>query len=84
MFGRFRPVHYLNHAWATKIAHGERLRGPVSRGIAKCHNVPPCHPATQGYTALYLVRASWYRRGEREGFDSYRPPLTLTCYPWQL
>ena len=42
MFGLFRPVHYLNHAWATKIAHGERLRGPVSRGIAKCHN--PAHP----------------------------------------
>ena len=25
-------------------AHGERLRGPVSRGIAKCHNPWPCHP----------------------------------------
>ena len=32
----------------NKIAHGERLRGPVSRGIAKCHN--PAH------TGLDLVR----------------------------
>ena len=35
-------VYYQYHAWATIIAHGERLRDPVSRGIAKCHN--PAHP----------------------------------------
>lgn len=31
-----------SEAKSTRIAHGERLRDPVSRGIAKCHN--PAHP----------------------------------------
>ena len=38
----FLPVltrYYQYHVWATRIAHWERLKGPVSRGIAKCHNL---------------------------------------------
>ena len=43
--------------WATRIAHGERLRGPVSRGIAKCHNL--AHPG------LDLVRRTRQRVNDR-------------------
>ena len=77
MFGRFRPVHYLNHAWATKIAHGERLRGPVSRGIAKCHN--PAHPGldlVSGRVAPWELALPGMRRTAHRSENVRRRSLT--------
>ena len=79
MFGRFRPVHYLNHAWATKIAHGERLRGPVSRGIAKCHN--PAHPGLD--LVIFRNRMALARRTIVELYNETAPSHNPLVRDWR-